>query len=110
VGWHEEGRKREEGRNEKWDQSRHGDLNDEFSHVYARMVPVFPLAPHWRNLSTLADELSVGDTSLRQGDLIIDLAHRSRHVMNHPLPNPESIKPKLFSLLFLVVHKKGYIW
>jgi hypothetical protein len=45
-----------------------------------------------------------------RGRRIIDLAHRSRHVMNHPLPNPESIKPKPFSSLVRVVHKKGYIY
>jgi hypothetical protein len=29
----------------------HGDLNDEFSHIYVRMAYLLPLAPHW-HLST----------------------------------------------------------
>jgi hypothetical protein len=48
-------RKREEKRKESRS-DQHGDLNDEFSYVYARMVHLLPLAPHWRNSSVLADE------------------------------------------------------
>jgi hypothetical protein len=65
------GREEEGGRKKrKWDQSwRDHNLNDEFSHVYARLAHLFPLAPHWRNSSTLADESECGcgavDTSVR---------------------------------------------